>query len=211
MRPAATRLIAGVLLAAVLLAAVLLAAVLLAAVLLAGCGKPSAAPTIEAGAAPADAADPSGLPASRYAPSSTEATTFTGEITVTPLAPASAKTPAPLRIESATGLFFETQPFPDRQSTPPAGGWAELFGADAASRRIEVHEVVRQEALAGAPGGGLCGEEGVYVLVVAWPAGTDRSTLSLAAYGGNEWPPAATARCGVYSYTLSGPAPAVRP
>lgn len=177
-------------------------ALVLAAAVLTACGKPAELAPAEPAPTPEAAAAFTPTPVV-WEPMSKTADAFTGALTITPLEAAPAGDPAPLKIESATGLYFETQPLARDKAAAPKIDWASVLASEGlAAGAVEVHEAVRQEALASAPNGGLCGDQGVYALAIAKTQDAGGETLRIAAFGGNEWPPLAeTALCGTFFYT----------
>lgn len=198
-----------------------LATALLSVLVLAACGAPTQTvePTPEEmgqdePGAPMEPA-PEPRPVTFEAMSKT-AEAFTGAITLS-AEPRPGPNAAPrMKLVGANGLTFVTELMPGGAERAPAVDWKALFGeevvvtgdAPPGASTVDLHAVVEEVVPNTATNGGFCGKDEPTAFI-AMATGLDsggQPYISIAAFKGNVWPPAAeTDLCGTFNYIPPAP------
>ncbi len=196
-------------------------AALLGAFLITACGGPTAPaePTAEemgqdeVGAPMEPAPDPRPMV---FEAMSKTAEAFTGAITLTAEPRSGLNSPPSMKLVGANGLTYVTELLPGAAEQATVIDWKALFGADVAvtgdaapgAPSIDIHSIAREEIPAGAVNGGFCGKDAA-ASFIAMATGLDsggQPFISIAAFKGNVWPPAAeTDLCGTFNYIPPAP------
>lgn len=180
---------------------------------LAACSKP-AVDTIDYEAAGMDepGAPDSGTPEMRpvtFEPLSKTAEAFTGAISLTALAQTGANSPPAMRLEAASGLVYQTELAPGGAEQASAVDWSSIFASaidlssrDGGAPTIDLHIVTAETVPPNLANGGLCGAAPVFAIAMAAPLdGAAGPTIGIAAFGGDQWPPADDSTlCGTFFY-----------
>lgn len=190
-------------------------------VMLAACGGPAPAPepTPEEMGQDEPGAPMEPAPAPRpvvFEAMSKTAEAFTGAITLT-AEPRSGPNAAPsMKLVGANGLTYVTELLPGAAEQATVIDWKALFGEEVVvtgnpppgAPSIDVHSISREEVPATAANGGLCGKD-TPLSFIAMATGLEsggQEFISIAAFKGNVWPPAAeTDLCGTFNYIPPAP------
>lgn len=182
-----------------------------AALALAACQKNPPAPEANSTAAIESAASGQDEPGAPFNPAAPEpprkyeamsktAMALTGPLTLTPTASGGPNLPPGAIFSFERGFTYTTTLMPGAATDgSPAYDWAGVMpGVSPAS--IQLYSVDSQDP-APAPGAaGLC--DGIFAIAVGVTTDATGDMLHIAAFSGNEWPPANTdtALCGTYMY-----------
>jgi hypothetical protein len=186
---------------------------------LAACGGPSSKPVAELTPeemgqddpnAPMEP-DPDPNPMTFDAMSKT-AESFTGAITLTAEPRPGPNATPRMKLVGANGVTFLTELIPGGAEQAPNIDWKSIFGQDVVvtgnpapgAPSVDMHGVVEEHVPNTAPNGGFCGTEATSFIAMAsglTMTGSGDKYLSIAAFKGNQWPPADdTALCGTFNY-----------
>lgn len=148
-------------------------------------------------------------PAQVYEAMSKTAMSFTpGKLTVTPTPQASINLPEGAVFAFDNGIKYETTTMPggaEQGDATKQPKWASLFldlsGAPIDTGRVMMYSVDNETVPAGTPNGGLCKKTSF--LATYTVANGPNEDMTIAAFEGDQWPPAAeTALCGTFTYSL---------
>lgn len=196
-------------------------AALLGAFLITACGGPTAPvePTPEEmgqdepGAPMEPAPDPRPMV---FEAMSKTAEAFTGAITLTAEPRSGPNSPPSMKLVGANGLTYVTELLPGAAEQATSVDWKALFGADVVvggdpapgAPSIDIHSISREEVPAAAMNGGFCGKDTPpsFIAMATGLESGGQPFISIAAFKGNVWPPAAeTDLCGTFNYIPPAP------
>jgi hypothetical protein len=148
-------------------------------------------------------------PPRTYEATSTTAMSFTpGVLTLTPTPQKSPNLPSGAVFVFGNGITYETTLSPGgAQMGPPEQHpkWASIFidpsGAPIDPEKIEFYSVDTETVPPDAPNGGLCARTSFLAAYIVRSPGAE--DLTIAAFQGDQWPPAnaETALCGTFTYS----------
>ncbi len=196
-------------------------AALLGAFLITACGGPTtpAEPTPdemgqdEPGAPMEPAPDPRPMV---FEAMSKTAEAFTGAITLTVEPRSGPNAPPSMKLVGANGLTYVTELLPGAAEQATVIDWKALFGQDVVvtgnpapgAPSIDIHSIAREEVPASSVNGGYCGKDTPpsFIAMATGLESGGQPFISIAAFKGNVWPPAAeTDLCGTFNYIPPAP------
>jgi hypothetical protein len=141
---------------------------------------------------------------------SSTAMSITGPLTLSVEPRFGPNSPPSMKMVTGTGVEFITELIPGGAEQAISVDWRAIFGdampvngiSAPGGPSIDMHAVVKETVPKDAVNGGLCGAEPTSFIAMATGLETaGQPVLSIAAFGGDTWPPAnGDGLCGIFSY-----------